>query len=216
MREISSLKAHPKLPNGSTFPSTATILINKHHIVGKRKDSLHPETSTIQQTPRSKRRDQMAMSRNVKNRKAKGGCSTRDTPHQDQVSSPLLRLNAEAGSNMYRLKVRSQPSTTPQRAPEPARVYPAPIHNRPSPYKPTLQKGGAFPKERGNALAGVGAAVWAKAYNYANSYVYDWEAISTRIAVAKKARRDGLIRDLAVERLIAKGVLSKDFVDASP
>jgi hypothetical protein len=62
----------------------------------------------------------------------------------------------------------------------------------------------------------VADADWAKAYNCANSYVYDREAISTRIAVAKKARQDGLIRDLAIERLIAKGVLSKDFVDAAP
>ncbi len=46
--------------------------------------------------------------------------------------------------------------------------------------------------------------------------LYDRTAISTRIAVAKKARQDGLIRDLAIERLIGKGVLSKDFVDAAP
>ena len=151
------------------------------------------------------------MSRNVRNRKAKGGCSTRDTQDQDQVGSPLLRLNAEEGSNMYRLNVRTQPVT-----PQPARVYPAPTHGRPSPYNPTLQHGLAFPKERGNPPAGVGAAVWAKAYNCANSYVYDREAISTRIAVAKQARQDGLIRDLAVEKLIEKGVLSKDFVDVSP
>lgn len=112
---------------------------------------------------------------------------------------------------MYRFKVRTQTIT-----PQPARVYPALTHGRPSPYNPTLQHGLAFPKERGKALARVGAAVWAKAYNCANSYVYDREAISTRIAVAKKARQDGLIKDLAIERLIGKGVLSKGFVNAAP
>jgi hypothetical protein len=112
---------------------------------------------------------------------------------------------------MYRLNVRTQVVT-----PQPARVYPAPTHGRPSPYTPTLQIGGAFPKERGNAPTGVGDKVWAKAYNCANSYVYDREATSTRIAVAKRARQDGLIRDLAVERLIEKRVLSKDFVDVAP
>jgi hypothetical protein len=43
MREVSSLKAQPKLPNGSTFPLTATILIDKHHTVGSLKDLLNLE-----------------------------------------------------------------------------------------------------------------------------------------------------------------------------
>jgi hypothetical protein len=96
------------------------------------------------------------------------------------------------------------------------RDYPAPTHGRANSYVPTPQKGGFYAKERGNPPAGVGDVAWTKAYNNANSYIYNRTATSTRIAVAKNAREQGLTRDLCVEGLIAKGALSADFVDANP
>ncbi len=146
---------------------------------------------------RPKHATKMAMSRNVRIREQK-------------------RL-AAASSTAKKIKMRLIVNPKPiQQNSEPARVYPASTHHRPSPYTPTLQHGGHYPKERGNAPGGVSDAEWAKAFNNANSYIFDREPISCRIAVAKRARQDGLIRDLAIERLIAKGGLSQDFVDAAP
>jgi hypothetical protein len=96
------------------------------------------------------------------------------------------------------------------------RDYPAPTHGRANPYVPTPQKGGYYAKERGNPPAGVGDVAWTKAFNNANCYVYNRTPLTTRIAVAKHAREQGLIRDLCVEGLIGEGVLSADFVDANP
>jgi hypothetical protein len=62
----------------------------------------------------------------------------------------------------------------------------------------------------------VSDEVWAKAFNAANTHIYNLMAGSTRIVLVREAREHGLTRDLAVEDLIGKGVLRRGFVDASP
>jgi hypothetical protein len=129
--------------------------------------------------------------------------SSKPTPNAPSASRRIPALSQISAS--------SQPSALAA-----AHVYPAPTHSRPSPYAPTKQNGGHYPNERGNPPAGVGADIWDKAFNNANSQIYKQTSADSRVPLCKKARVEGLMRDYTVEKMIREGTLSEGFIDANP
>ena len=67
---------------------------------------------------------------------------------------------------------------------------------------------GKYNSDRGNTPAGVSEKEFIKAYNAEDS-AYDKVGRDAALG----ARKCGLIRDLTIDRLIRKGVLTYDFVD---
>jgi hypothetical protein len=151
----------------------------------------------------------MAMERNVRDRKGTMKTATRQNPARKSKTATNNKTATKIKAPTRKSKARI--STTPT-----ITQWPAPSHGRQAPYQPTKQVRGYYPNERGNPPPGINPNVWNKTYNNADCWVRARFAKATEIADAKRERENGSTRDVAIERLILKGALAANFIDALP
>jgi hypothetical protein len=152
----------------------------------------------------------MAMERNVRDRKGTMKTATRQNPGRNckTVTKSKTATKTKAPTRKSKATISTLPTITPQ--------WPAPSHGRQAPYQPTTQVRGYYPKERGNPPPGINPNDWNKTYNNADCWVRARFPKATEIADAKRERENGSTRDVAIERLILRGVLPANFIDALP
>ncbi|PMD38877.1 hypothetical protein L207DRAFT_567228 [Hyaloscypha variabilis F] len=161
----------------------------------------------------------MAMSRNVRKKEELKRAATRVAGGKGSKSastSGTMKAKAKAKAKApkaNRANLSSSSSSTTTTTP---RSWPAPSHGRTSPYQPTGQKGGHYPKLRGNPPPNIGGDEWDKLYNCANSWRYARSPDDTQVEDAKAARENGSTRDFAIEGLILANRLPVGFIDNNP
>ncbi|KAE9377049.1 hypothetical protein N431DRAFT_189745 [Stipitochalara longipes BDJ] len=126
---------------------------------------------------------------------------------------PLTRQGTAARRNTHRKSTTS--ATTRRSRPRTSRKtaisHPAPggNHGRAEPYEPTPQPDKRYKRDRGNTPAGVSYEDFDRAYNAVNCSFHKGKGKEA----AKEARDAGTVRDLAIDKLIRKGVLPYHFID---